>query len=63
MKAKIVSKTLLILGLVFVLGSASTQVRGQGVVTINSTGDVTGGKPVHSYCAWILPQTNGVGCP
>jgi hypothetical protein len=44
MKTKISSKLLLILGLVFVLGSAITQVRGQGVVTIHSTGDVTRGK-------------------
>ena len=42
MKTKIISKTLLILGLVFVLGSAITQVRGQ--VTIHSTGDVTRGQ-------------------
>src|SRR5262245_50513600 len=44
MKIKIISKTLLILGLVFVLGSAITQVRGQGVVTIGSTEDVTRGE-------------------
>ena len=44
MKTKILSKLLLILGLVFVLGSAITQVRGQGVVTIHSTGDVTRGQ-------------------
>jgi hypothetical protein len=44
MKTKISSKLLLILGLVFVLGSAITQVRGQGVVTIQSTGDVTRGQ-------------------
>ena len=44
MKTKIISKLLLRLGLVFVLGSAITQVRGQGVVTIHSTGDVTRGE-------------------
>ena len=44
MKTKILSKLLLILGLVFVLGSAITQVRGQAVVTIHSTGDVTRGQ-------------------
>jgi len=44
MKTKIISKTLFILGLVFVLGNAITQVRGQGVVTIHSTGDVTRGE-------------------
>ena len=47
MKTKIISKILLTLGLVFVLGSAITQVRGQGVVTIHSTGMSPGGKPVH----------------
>ena len=44
MKTKIISKLLLSLGLVFVLGSAITQVRGQGVVTIHSTGDVIRGQ-------------------
>src|SRR5215510_8615858 len=44
MKTKILSKLLLILGLVFVLGNTITQVRGQGVVTIHSTGDVTRGE-------------------
>ena len=54
MKTKNISKILLNLGLVFVLGSAITQVRGdsqiiqpppgQLVVTIHSTGDVTRGK-------------------
>ena len=43
MKTKIISKLLLSLGLVFVLGSTITQVRGQGVVTIHSTGDVARG--------------------
>ena len=42
MKTKIISKTLLSLGLVFVLVSAITQVRG-GTVTIHSTGDVSRG--------------------
>ena len=45
MKTKIISKILLSLGLVFVLGSAITQVQGEDainpVVTIHSTGDVT----------------------
>ena len=53
MKTKIINKLLLSLGLVFVLGSAITQVRGdsqaiqppgQLVVTIHSSGDVTRGK-------------------
>ena len=54
MKTKIISKILLSLGLVFVLGSAITQVRGDGpaipfpgqlpVVSIHSTGDVMRGK-------------------
>jgi len=39
-----ISRTLLSLGLAFVLGSAITQARGQGVVSINSTGDVTRGE-------------------
>jgi hypothetical protein len=42
MKTKIISKRLLSLGLVFVLVSAITQVRG-GTVTIHSTGDVSRG--------------------
>src|SRR5262245_4248597 len=44
MKTRIISKMLFIFGLVFVLGSAITQVRGQGVVSIHSTGDVTRGE-------------------
>ena len=52
MKTKIISKIVLSLGLVFVLGSAITQVHFEDekvpVVTINSTGDITGERPVHS---------------
>src|SRR5215510_4949825 len=48
MKTKILSKLLLILGLVFVLGSAITQVRG-GVVTIGSGGDVIRGETGFFY--------------
>jgi hypothetical protein len=48
MKTKIISKILLSLGLVFVLGSAITQVHGDNPpiwdVTIHSTGDVARGK-------------------
>jgi hypothetical protein len=52
MKTNIISKLLLSLSLVFVLGSAITQVRGDSpaiepaspVVSIHSTGDVTRGK-------------------
>src|SRR5215471_13999111 len=44
MRTKVISRILLSFGLVFVLGSAITQVRGQGVVTIHSTGDVTRGE-------------------
>ena len=54
MNTKVISKLLLSLGLVFVLGSAITQVRGDSpaipnpgqlpVVSIHSTGDVTRGK-------------------
>jgi hypothetical protein len=47
-KTKIISTILLSLGLVFVLGSAITQVHGEDeqlpVVTIHSTGDVIRGK-------------------
>lgn len=42
MNTKIISKLLLTLGLVFVLGSAITQVHGQ--VTIHNTRDVTRGQ-------------------
>ena len=47
MKTKIISKILLSLGLVFVLGSAITQVHAGEqlpVITIHSTGDVARGK-------------------
>jgi hypothetical protein len=47
MKTKIISKILLSLGLVFVLGSAITQVHADEqlpVITIHSTGDVARGK-------------------
>ena len=44
MKTRIISKVFLSLGLMFVLGSAITQVRGQGVVNIHSIGDVTRGE-------------------
>ena len=49
MKTKLISKILLSIGLVFMLGSAITQVHGDSppsfpVVTIHSTGDVTRGK-------------------
>ena len=48
MKTKIIRKILLTVGLMFVLGSAITQVRGEEdkfpVITIHSTGDVTRGK-------------------
>src|SRR5437868_14003234 len=48
MRTKILSKVLLSLGLMFVLGSAITQVHGEDeklpVITIHSTGDVTRGK-------------------
>jgi hypothetical protein len=48
MKTKIISKILLTIGLMFVLGSAITQVRGEEdkfpVITLHSTGDVKRGK-------------------
>src|SRR5438067_1611283 len=56
MKTKIISKMPLTLGLVFVLASAITQLRGEAsenpapeqlpVVSIHSTGDVTRGKTI-----------------
>ena len=60
MKTKIISKILFTLGLVFVLGSAITQVRGQGVVTIHSTGDVTRGK-TGSFVVRMNPAPHGLG--
>jgi hypothetical protein len=54
MKTKLISKTLLTLSLVFVLMSAITQVRGQGVVTIHSMGDVTRGQ-VGSFEVYLSP--------
>jgi len=48
MKIKIIRKILLTVGLIFVLGSAITQVHSEDekvpVITIHSTGDVTRGK-------------------
>src|SRR5262245_1539859 len=44
MKTKIISKLLVIISLVVVLGSAITQVHGQVVVIIQSTGDVARGE-------------------
>jgi len=48
MKTKIIRKILLTVGLMFVLGSAITQVRGEEdkfpVITLHSTGDVKRGK-------------------
>ena len=60
MKTKIISKILLILGLVFVLGSAITQVRGDGLVTIHSTGDVTRGQ-TGSFVVNMHPAPHGLG--
>ena len=74
MKTKIVSKILLSLGLVFVLGSAITQVHGDSsaiseyatspqdgvlpVVTIQSTGNVTRGK-IGSFVLHMVPGLGG----
>ena len=44
MKTKIISKLFVILGLLFMLGSTITQVQGQGVVIIYSTGGVARGE-------------------
>jgi hypothetical protein len=56
MKTKIISK-LLILGLVLLLGSAITQVRG-GIVTIHSTGDVSRGG-TGSFVLFMSSPTGG----
>jgi hypothetical protein len=62
MKAKIIGKILLGLGLMFVLVTATTQVYGDSpaisVVTINSTGDVTRGK-IGSFVLEMKPVTFG----
>src|SRR6266576_1482786 len=56
MKTKIISKTLLSLGLVFVLVSAMTHSPALGqVVTIHSTGDVTRGK-TGSFALGMFPM-------
>ena len=60
MNAKIISKILLSLGLVIVLGSAITQVCGQGVVTIHSAGDVTRGQ-TGSFVVNMNPAPPWVG--
>jgi len=53
MKTRIISKTLLSLGLVFVLGSAITQVRG-GIVSIHSLGNVSRGE-IGSFLLFMNP--------
>ena len=64
MKTKMICKLLLSLGLVFVLGSAITQVRSEEdkypVITIHSTGDVTRGK-IGSFVLSMNPIIFG-GC-
>jgi hypothetical protein len=64
MKTNIISKLLLSLSLVFVLGSAITQVRGESmetssspVVSIHSTGDVTRGQTGSFVVAMASPNT------
>jgi hypothetical protein len=64
MKTNIISKLLLSLSLVFVLGSAITQVRGDSmetssspVVSVHSTGDVTRGKTGSFVVAMASPNT------
>jgi hypothetical protein len=77
MKTKIISRILLSLGLVFVLGSAITQVRGGSsecsaystspkdgqlpVITIHSTGDVTRGKTGSFVLNMTPPMIPGGG--
>jgi hypothetical protein len=60
MKTKIISKLLLTLGLMFVLGSTITQVRGQGVVTTHSMGDVARGQ-TGSFVVNMNPAPPWVG--
>ena len=62
MKRKIISKLLLTLGLVFVVGSAITQVHGQGVVTIHTAGDVTRGQ-TGSFGLGMSPAPQWGGVP
>ena len=67
MKTKIISKLLLSLGLVFVLGSAITQVRGDSTaipeqfpaVTIHSTDNVTRGKTGSFVLDMRQPTSSG----
>jgi len=62
MKTKVISKILLTVGLMFVLGSPITQVNGEEekfpVVTIHSTGDVTRGK-TGSFVVNMNPVCSG----
>ena len=71
MKTKIISKLLLSLGLVFVLGSAITQVRGDSqaiqppgpVVSIHSTDNVIRGKTGSFVLDARQPTASGVPLP
>jgi predicted RNA binding protein YcfA (HicA-like mRNA interferase family) len=64
MKTKIISKILLSLGFVFVLGSAITQVHGgeqMPVITIHPTGDVARGKTGSFVLNMTPPMIPGGG--
>src|SRR5215510_1536107 len=76
MKAKVFSKILVSLGLVFLLGSVITQVYGEDdkypLITIHSTGDVTRGKtgsfvvnmnPVMFGGAYVKFSVSGTAIP
>jgi len=76
MKTKIIGRIFLTVGLMFVLGSAITQVNGEGekfpVVTIHSTGDVARGKtgsfvvnmdPVMFGGAYVKFSVSGTAIP
>jgi len=72
MKPEIVSKRLLTLGLVFVLWSAITAARGQGVVTIHSIRDVSRGEtssfvldmnPAPGWAALVNFSVSGTAIP
>jgi hypothetical protein len=66
MKTKVISRILLSLGLVLVLGSAITQVRGSQdeqlpIITIHGTGDVTRGKTGSFVLNMTPPMIPGGG--
>jgi len=63
MKTRTISKILVSLGLVFVLGSAITQVRAEEdkvpIITIHSTGDITRGEKPGAFVLNMNPVVYG----